>query len=69
MCIFQTRAQYIEIIQRKGSNILDDDVIIPYKLPVMDKARMVSGEEEEEELLSLPTYNEDEMLSLVHVAL
>jgi hypothetical protein len=44
-------------------------VIIPCKLPVLDKARLVSGEEDEVELLSLPTCNEDEMLSLVHVAL
>ncbi len=62
-------SQCIEIIPRKDSNILDDDVIIPCKFPVMDKAKLVSVEMDEEELLSLPSYNEDEMLSLVHVAL
>ena len=62
-------SQCIEILPRKDSNIFNDDVIIPCKLPLLDKARLVSGEEDEEELLSLPSYNEDKMMSLVHVAL
>jgi hypothetical protein len=62
-------SQCIEIIPRKDSNTFDDDVIIPCKLPVLEKARLVTEEEDDEEPFILPSYNEDEMLSLVHVAL
>ena len=54
----------IEII---SSSSAGDFVVIPCQLPLEEKARLVDGGPDEE--LTLPSYCEDEMLSMVHVAL
>ena len=56
----------IEIIPRKENNV-DGDLIIPYKLPILDKAELL-GDDISDDMIKLRSYNDDDMMSMVHVA-
>lgn len=59
-----------ELITRLShSNILDDNVIIRCKWPVLDKGRLMYGKDDKKGSVGLPSYNENGIVYLVHVGL
>ena len=55
------------IIEIIPSSSAGDFIVIPSQLPLEEKARLLESDSDEE--FTLPSYYEDEMLSMVHVAL
>ena len=60
-------ARLPSIIEIIPSSNAGDFVVIPCQLPLEDKARLVEGDQEQD--FNLPSYNENEIFSMVHVAL